>query len=319
LNVILLVTDEYTNNPQTKKKPTVASESAVAPPPQNAPDVFTSDGLTRDPSASVSKLPKKRSSGAKKAQTREKTLLVDAPDIEFHVRSSDDSDYDEEDAPMSDPPSDDDQVFARRLDDDSFILDERHSEVGQRKRSHEHPKGSTSRNRDKVERKSKHHRKKWHSIERAEPRPRMKRSHRIIESEEEEEEEQAERGENDPPVQRRSRSESRPKKRRYIGGYEHGSADADGSFIQPEGNPTELPDDVVKELKFKLGTTKAELRSQLEMVADRFLENLGDFDEMKKEVATRLELTASLDEVELQDVNHKVRSLASVRVCDSLL
>ncbi|KAF1335548.1 hypothetical protein FI667_g1309, partial [Globisporangium splendens] len=89
------------------------------------------------------------------------------------------------------------------------------------------------------------------------------------------------------------------KRRRYVGGYLHGGDDADSAFIQPEDNPNALPDDVVREIGFKLGKSKAELKAQLATIASLLKENLHEFKDQKELIDQKIKRASALSLEEL--------------------
>lgn len=215
----------------------------------------------------------------KKKRTAVQVDLVDAPEIPFKARSSDDSDY--ELAEDEDELGDDEvqSTAGNKLDEKAFILDERRiAAVRKRKLQNQgSSEGEATRKRDldrdrrRAERRAKR---------------RRRRLNRIVASDDEESNEE----------------EQHHRKKRYVGGYAHGAGDADGTFIQPEGNTDELPEDVAKELQFELGKTKAELRHQLDIVVDRLTANLREF-ETRRSTANRDLASFANDVDELRRIN----------------
>jgi hypothetical protein len=89
------------------------------------------------------------------------------------------------------------------------------------------------------------------------------------------------------------------RKRRYVGGYLHGGDDPDATFIQPEDNPTALPDDVARETQFVLADTREGLRRQVDERLQLFNQNLASFARERAKMDPRLRKLsgASVDEV----------------------
>ncbi|KAI9918703.1 hypothetical protein PsorP6_011825 [Peronosclerospora sorghi] len=75
----------------------------------------------------------------------------------------------------------------------------------------------------------------------------------------------------DPPAASHEKTTHRknrrtPKRQRYVGGYEKQGEYDDVIFIQPEGNPADLPEDVVRETRVQLSSTKKGLMDKLEAI-----------------------------------------------------
>lgn len=104
-----------------------------------------------------------------------------------------------------------------------------------------------------------------------------------------------------------ARVRSSKKRRRYVGGYLHSGDDVDATFIQPEDNANALPDDVARELAFKLGKTKAELRSQLATIAQTLTTNLRAFDAERASVKQLTKRAPTLTLEKLTALHQQVR------------
>ncbi|KAL7690382.1 hypothetical protein Plhal304r1_c012g0046151 [Plasmopara halstedii] len=89
------------------------------------------------------------------------------------------------------------------------------------------------------------------------------------------------------------------KRRRFVGGYEHNEDDADGRFIQPEGNPDELPDDVIRVTGLRLETTRDGLMNQLNEVFVQQKNNIAAFHEKQKTMDQKIK---TLSEMHLSDL-----------------
>ena len=90
----------------------------------------------------------------------------------------------------------------------------------------------------------------------------------------------------------RQRPVARKKKRQrqYMGGYEQhdlSENDSDGNFIQPEDDGTDLPQDVVHEIGFRVKTTIDGLHIQLEDLRTTFTKNLTRFRTEFNELSTK--------------------------------
>ncbi|KAG7390626.1 hypothetical protein PHYPSEUDO_007088 [Phytophthora pseudosyringae] len=106
---------------------------------------------------------------------------------------------------------------------------------------------------------------------------------------------------------RRKRKKHKTNSRHFVGGYEHDGED-DG-FIQPEGNPTELPEDVVRETELKLANTKDELMDQLQEIFAQQQENMAGFHEEKKVVKQQMKHLAEIPLADLQALHKKICDL----------
>lgn len=104
----------------------------------------------------------------------------------------------------------------------------------------------------------------------------------------------------------------RKRKRRYVGGYHHGGDDPDATFIQPEDNPTALPDDVARETQFVLADTKEGLRKQVKERFKLFNENLATFAQEKASVESRMRNLSGASADEVRALYRKVRSSVPV-------
>ncbi|KAI9913868.1 hypothetical protein PsorP6_006651 [Peronosclerospora sorghi] len=135
---------------------------------------------------------------------------------------------------------------------------------------------------------------------------RTRRRHHILDSEDESSDESKEsprleagtvydhdsfesQDDEDPPAARHEKTARRqkhrtPKRQRYVGGYEKQGEYADVIFIQPEGNPADLPEDVVRETRLQLASTKKGLMDQLEAIFAQQQKNLAAFHDRQKTV-----------------------------------
>ncbi|KAI9992774.1 hypothetical protein PInf_014642 [Phytophthora infestans] len=119
--------------------------------------------------------------------------------------------------------------------------------------------------------------------------------------------------------QRRQRKKRKASRRRYVGGYEHNEEDPDGTFIQPEGNPDELPADVVRETGIRLKKTKDGLMKQLQEVFAQQQKNMADFHVEQKTVDRELKNLSEMPLSDLQDLHRKVFNLEKVFLTKTLV
>ncbi|KAK1941280.1 hypothetical protein P3T76_007146 [Phytophthora citrophthora] len=108
---------------------------------------------------------------------------------------------------------------------------------------------------------------------------------------------------------KRQRKKQKSSLRRFVGGYEHNLVDDDGKFIQPEGNPTELPEDVIREIKLKLRSTKDGLMAQLQEIYAQQLEKMANFHEEQKVVNQQLKDIGQMPSADLHALRRKMRDL----------
>lgn len=92
-----------------------------------------------------------------------------------------------------------------------------------------------------------------------------------------------------------------------MGGYLHSGDDVDATFIQPEDNPNALPDDVAREIGFKLGKSKAELKAQLATSASSLTANLRAFNDQKDLIDLKIKRASALTSEELRDFHRQVQ------------
>ncbi|TMW60707.1 hypothetical protein Poli38472_000749 [Pythium oligandrum] len=218
----------------------------------------------------------------------EDPLTNEEDDPAIEIPSSDDSDFvvgDESDAESS--------RVTQKLDDYSFIMAStpQDSVVREKESRDRVPRASA----EKMKKRKR--RRRSDESGKAEKTQSQKRSRRIVVSD----------SESGGDASRLERQQS--KKRRYVGGYVHGTEDPEGRFIQPEGDLAGLPEDILRELNIKLGKSKGELRNQLNTVADRLLENLRVFELKKKEALISLNRVLSLNDDEAHQVNRTLVEL----------
>ena len=103
------------------------------------------------------------------------------------------------------------------------------------------------------------------------------------------------------------RKKQKAKRRRYVGGYEKNGEDADAMFIQPEGDPAELPEDVIRETGLKLASTKKELMVQLEEIFAQQQKNMASFHDEQNMVNLQLKNLTEMSLADLRDLYTKVR------------
>ncbi|KAG1713109.1 hypothetical protein DVH05_000835 [Phytophthora capsici] len=108
---------------------------------------------------------------------------------------------------------------------------------------------------------------------------------------------------------RRRRKKHKTSRRRFVGGYEHNLVDDDGKFIQPEGNPTELPEDVIREINLKLSSTKDGLMAQLQEIYAQQLENMARFHEEQTVVNQQLQNFKQMPSADLHALRRKMHEL----------
>ncbi|KAG3241832.1 hypothetical protein PI124_g13305 [Phytophthora idaei] len=123
-----------------------------------------------------------------------------------------------------------------------------------------------------------------------------------------------EQGSREQPVdqyRRRKRKQRKIRRRRFVGGYEH-NEDADGMFIQPEGNPDELPEDVIRETRLQLKTSKDGLMKQLQEVFAQQQKNIANFHEEQRTVDQKMKNLSGMPLSDLQDLHRKVFDLEQV-------
>ncbi|KAG3086644.1 hypothetical protein PC121_g4843 [Phytophthora cactorum] len=111
---------------------------------------------------------------------------------------------------------------------------------------------------------------------------------------------------------RRKRKQRKIRRRRFVGGYEHNEEDADGMFIQPEGNPDELPEDVIRETRLRLKTSKDGLMKQLQEVFAQQQKNIANFHEEQRTVDQKMKNLPGMPLSDLQDLHRKVFDLEQV-------
>ncbi|CAI5721154.1 unnamed protein product [Peronospora destructor] len=105
------------------------------------------------------------------------------------------------------------------------------------------------------------------------------------------------------------RKKQKAKCRRYVGGYEKSGEDADAMFIQPEGDPAELPEDVIRETGLKLASTKKELMGQLEEIFAQQQKNMANFHDEQNMVNQQLKNLAEMSSADLCDLYTKICEL----------
>ncbi|KAL3670215.1 hypothetical protein V7S43_004528 [Phytophthora oleae] len=119
----------------------------------------------------------------------------------------------------------------------------------------------------------------------------------------------ARRGKSVDQHPRRQRKKHKTSRRRFVGGYEHNLVDADGMFIQPEGNPTELPEDVIREIRLKLRSTKDGLMAQLQEIYAQQLENMASFQKEQNMVNQQLQNLGKMPSADLHVLENKMWDL----------
>ncbi|UIZ24524.1 hypothetical protein KXD40_008586 [Peronospora effusa] len=105
------------------------------------------------------------------------------------------------------------------------------------------------------------------------------------------------------------RKKQKEKGRRYVGGYEKSGEDADAMFIQPEGDPAELPEDVIRETGLKLASTKKELMGQLEEIFAQQQKNMASFHDEQNMVNQQLKNLVEMSLADLRDLYTKICEL----------
>ncbi|CAH0486829.1 unnamed protein product [Peronospora farinosa] len=105
------------------------------------------------------------------------------------------------------------------------------------------------------------------------------------------------------------RKKQKAKGRRYVGGYEKSGEDADAMFIQPEGDPAELPQDVIRETGLKLASTKKELMGQLEEIFAQQQKNMASFHDEQNMVNQQLKNLVEMSLADLRDLYTKICEL----------
>ncbi|KAG7397229.1 hypothetical protein PHYBOEH_001107 [Phytophthora boehmeriae] len=100
------------------------------------------------------------------------------------------------------------------------------------------------------------------------------------------------------------------KSRRYVGGYEQDGDDADATFIQPEGDPAELPEDVIRDTGLRLRTTKEGLKAQLHEVYTEQKKNMVYFQEEQKEINLKMSSLSGMPMSDLKNLHEKVTELS---------
>ncbi|ETL36471.1 hypothetical protein L916_11546 [Phytophthora nicotianae] len=118
---------------------------------------------------------------------------------------------------------------------------------------------------------------------------------------------------------RRQRKKRKTNRLRFVGGYEHNAEDADGRFIQPEGNPDDLPEDVARETGIRLASTRHGLMKQLQEVFAQQQENIANFHEEQKMVDQKMEDLSGMPMSDLQDLYRKVFDLDKVFLTKTLV
>ncbi|KAL4128850.1 hypothetical protein PRIC2_007830 [Phytophthora ramorum] len=96
----------------------------------------------------------------------------------------------------------------------------------------------------------------------------------------------------------RRRRRHKSSRRRYVGGYEHDGNDADRAFIQPEGDPADLPEDVARETGVRLKKTKNGLMVQLQETFAQQQRHMTDF---HKEQASVNQKVVKMEQLPLPD------------------
>lgn len=195
-------------------------------------------------------------------------------DVEIPLPKSDESDYAESDSNEYEKEGD-----KRRINDDTFIMD-----------IDLYDKSSKKRTKDKKKKHQRTSRKEVHS------RSRDKRMRRVIEDDDDDD--------NDSVEQYMPYGKKLP---RWEVGYSR-----EDNFIQPEGDPNTLPEDVARRVNIVLGRTKAELRQQWDIYSSKLLQDLQEFDSRKNRVRHTLANLNTITNNELQDVNTTVRILMIV-------
>ncbi|CAH0518572.1 unnamed protein product [Peronospora belbahrii] len=105
------------------------------------------------------------------------------------------------------------------------------------------------------------------------------------------------------------RKRPKAKRRRYVGGYEKDGEDGDAMFIQPEGDPAELPEDVIRETGLKLASTKKELMDQLEDIFAQQQKNMASFHDEQNRVTQQLKNLTEMSSADLRDLYNKICEL----------
>jgi hypothetical protein len=183
------------------------------------------------------------------------------------------------------------------------------------------------------------------SLQVKQPAVSIRRRHRIVESSDEESSNDSENGDKTPAspeqsdrpvdvessvslasggdvsvdkgrkhgVPPRGRKRKHKKRRRiYVGGYDHDGDNRDAVFIQPEGNPEELPEDVVREVGVRLATTKHALLVQLEDTFAQQQKNMTSFHAEQNDVDQKMKDLAGMPLSDLQELGRKVSLAVAV-------
>ncbi|TDH68439.1 hypothetical protein CCR75_006658 [Bremia lactucae] len=108
---------------------------------------------------------------------------------------------------------------------------------------------------------------------------------------------------------RLERQHARTNRRQFVGGYEHTTNDLDGNFIQPEGNPEELPKDVIRCTGLRLEKTTDGLMKQLQDIFAQQQKHIATFHEEQKQVDQML---ANLPAISLSGLNDLYRKVATL-------
>ncbi|GMF50023.1 unnamed protein product [Phytophthora fragariaefolia] len=110
------------------------------------------------------------------------------------------------------------------------------------------------------------------------------------------------------PVHRhRPRKQHKTHRRRFVGGYERLGEDRDADFIQPEGNPNQLPEDVIRQTGIKLAKTKESLMVQLQEIFAQQQKHMDNFHEEQKIMNQKMKNLEELSSDDLKMLHKKVR------------